>query len=73
MDKEKQINELIALLPEKRKKLGISRAKMGELLEIPARTLQDWEIGNRKPPLYVVKLIIRELDRLISDNEEKLP
>lgn len=36
---------------------GLSQAKFGEWLNIPVRTLQDWESGRRTPPPYVVELI----------------
>ena len=35
----------------------LSRKQFTELLEIPYRTLQDWELGNRKCPDYIIKLI----------------
>ena len=36
---------------------NLSRKQFTELLEIPYRTLQDWELGNRKCPDYLIKLI----------------
>lgn len=41
---------------------------MSYLLEIPKRTIGDWETGTRKPPAYVEKLVIRELDRIATEN-----
>jgi hypothetical protein len=34
---------------------------MSDLLGIPLRTIEDWDSGRRKPPEYVVSLIIYRL------------
>lgn len=44
---------------------------MSDLLEIPKRTIEDWETGKRNPPAYVEKLIIRELERIATENNNK--
>ncbi len=44
-------------IKELRTASGMTRNAFAEYFEIPYRTLQDWEIGNRKPPEYLVKLI----------------
>lgn len=36
--------------------LGWSQQKMSDELEIPKRTIQDWETVKRTPPVYVEKL-----------------
>ena len=36
---------------------GMSQSKFGGYLNIPMRTIQDWENERRKPPVYVVELI----------------
>lgn len=43
---------------------GLTQRKMSELLEIPQRTIEQWEAGTRKPPIYVEKLIIEKLNRI---------
>lgn len=40
-----------------REKHNLSRKEFTELLGIPYRTVQDWELGNRKCPDYLVQLI----------------
>lgn len=57
-------------IKEARKKAGLTQAQMSELLEIPKRTIGDWETGTRKPPIYVEKLIIRELERIAEENNK---
>lgn len=51
-------------LKEAREKAGISKTEMARKLEIPIRTIEDWEAGRRKPPEYVKRLVIRELKRI---------
>lgn len=44
-------------IKEIRQSTGLSQAKFGEALNIPTRTLQDWEQGKRQCPEYVAELI----------------
>lgn len=37
---------------------------------IPKRTIGDWETGKRTPPTYVEKLVIRELERIATENNK---
>lgn len=40
-----------------REHTGLSQSKFSAALNIPVRTLQQWEIGARSCPEYVVELI----------------
>lgn len=44
-------------IKEIRQSTGLSQAKFCEVLNIPKRTVQDWEQGLRKCPEYVAELI----------------
>ena len=44
-------------IKELRTSTGLSQAKFAKLLEIPTRTIEDWEGGRHKPHDYVIKLI----------------
>lgn len=44
-------------LKEMRLERGLSQAKIAKELDIPLRTWQSWELGERKCPEYVVRLI----------------
>lgn len=44
-------------IKETRTRLNLTRDGFSSLFEIPYRTIQDWELGNRKPPAYVKLLI----------------
>ena len=49
---------------ELRKKLNITQAEFGALFEIPVRTIQNWETGQRSCPAYVVNLIEFKINTL---------
>lgn len=40
-----------------RKSTGMTRSEFARYFEIPYRTLQDWELGNRRMPDYLFKLM----------------
>ena len=50
---------------------GISRMAISELMEIPLRTLENWESGNRIPPKYVERWVLKELKDIESRNQSK--
>lgn len=46
---------------------GLTQQAMSDLLEIPLRTIENWEGGKSKPPIYVEKLIIEKLDNIANE------
>ena len=44
-------------LVELRESTGMTRKEFCEYFEIPYRTVQDWELGNRKMPDYLLRLM----------------
>ena len=44
-------------LVELRESTGMTRTEFCEYFEIPYRTVQDWELGNRKMPDYLLRLM----------------
>lgn len=44
-------------LVELRSSTGMSRREFAEYFEIPYRTVQEWELGNRKMPEYLFRLM----------------
>jgi len=36
---------------------GMTQKKFADYFDIPLRTLQNWEGGQRKPPDYLIKLL----------------
>ncbi len=54
-------------IKEARKKAGLTQAKMSDLLEIPKRTIEDWDRGISKPPRWAEKLIIEKLEAIANE------
>ena len=44
-------------LIEIRKRTGMNRRQFAEYFNIPYRTVQDWELGNRQMPGYLFRLM----------------
>lgn len=44
-------------LLELRYSTGMNRREFAEYFEIPYRTVQEWELGNRKMPEYLLRLM----------------
>lgn len=53
-------------IKEAREAKGISRAELSRALGIPKRTLENWDAGTRKPPDWLVKLIVEKIERGIQ-------
>lgn len=45
-----------------REKYGLSRKQFCEALEIPYRTVQAWELGDRSCPMYTYMMIKKLLE-----------
>lgn len=58
-------------IKEARIKAGLSQAKMSEMLEIPKRTIEEWDRGTRKCPHWAEILIIEKLERIASETNEE--
>lgn len=56
------------LLKELRIRAGMTQTEMSEKLEIPKRTIENWESGSRKCPGYVEKLIAEKMEEIIMEN-----
>lgn len=46
-----------------RKRLGMTQRELSELLDIPKRTIEDWEGGRRNPPEWVKKLVLEKMEK----------
>ena len=56
-------------IKEARLNADISQAVMSKLLDIPKRTIEAWETGDRNPPPYVEKLVVAELNRIAESKK----
>lgn len=57
MDKKESIEKQICMLKEIREMLDMNRTEFSRYMDIPLRTLEEWEAGRRQMPEYVLRLI----------------
>lgn len=48
-------------IKELRSQMGITQTEFGNYFNIPMRTIQNWELGKRKCPEYLLELMIYKL------------
>ena len=58
-------------LIEIRKETGMNRKEFAEYFGIPYRTMQDWELGNRQMPEYLLRLIAYKVKMESLQKKEK--
>lgn len=56
-DKAEEMRVQIDTMKRLRKEAGMNRREFSEYMNIPLRTLEEWEAGRRKMPDYVLRLI----------------
>lgn len=54
-------------LKEEIEKNGLSSLQAARLLEVPLRTMEDWELSNSTPPEYVQKALLYCLNAIRED------
>lgn len=52
-----------------RKAAGLTQQGMEDWMQIPRRTVQDWEKGLMTPPPYVQRLVLKELESMKKEKE----
>ena len=69
---EGQKMELKDKLIEIRKGTGMNRREFAEYFEIPYRTVQDWELGNRQMPEYLFRLMEYKIriEKLVREQDK---
>lgn len=50
---------------------GLTQKGMADLMEIPFRTIQQWESGERTPPPYVKRFVLKELKEIAETKMDK--
>ena len=70
MNKKKQLEKQIKVLLATRKQLGMNRTEFSHYMDIPLRTLEEWEAGRRQMPDYVLRLITyyTMMEQFLKDN-----
>lgn len=48
-------------LKKTRKEINITQEGLSKLLEVPKRTIENWEGGTNRPPKYVQRLILEKM------------
>ncbi len=48
-------------LKEKRHKCGMGKSQMAMSIEVPLRTYQQWEAGDRTPPKWCQDMVIERI------------
>lgn len=58
-------------LEQLKEESGLSWRKFAESFGIPYRTLQDWHLGNRPMPEYILRLMVYkvETERLLKEHK----
>ncbi|MBQ3418803.1 MAG: helix-turn-helix domain-containing protein [Erysipelotrichaceae bacterium] len=57
-----------------RNKLGITQSEFAQRYNIPFRTVQNWETGLRRPPIYIIELLNNRIEEdLINKKTSILP
>lgn len=54
-------------IKEARIRAGLTQEAMSKLMEIPKRSIENWEAGVRKPPAYVERFILKELEEIYKN------
>ncbi|MDD2627110.1 MAG: helix-turn-helix transcriptional regulator [Candidatus Methanomethylophilus sp.] len=47
-----------------RKRLGLTQKELSEKLDIPKRTIENWEGGVRTPPEWVKRLVLEKMGEM---------
>ena len=65
MDKQKELERM-------KDESGLSWRKFAESFGIPYRTMQDWHLGNRPMPEYILRLMLykEEAEKLLKANKK---
>jgi len=58
MEKREKVERQIECLKKVRSRLGMNRTEFSNYMQIPLRTLEEWEAGRRQMPDYVLRLIV---------------
>lgn len=51
-------------IQQARERAGLTRSQMCKMFKLPYRTLQSWELGDRKCPEWAEVLILEKLEKM---------
>lgn len=52
-----------------RKAAGLTQDEMFIAMDIPRRTVQEWENGRHTPPIYFQRLVLEKLESMKIEKE----
>ena len=74
MEKKEKLEIQINRLKKIRADLGMNRTEFSRYVDIPLRTLEEWEAGRRQMPDYVLRLIAyyTKMQQLLTEKKIEL-
>lgn len=71
MNRDEKLKEQMETLKKIRETIGMNRSEFSRYMDIPVRTLEEWEAGRRKMPDYVLRLLTYyiKMEQAIKDGE----
>lgn len=74
MEKKEKLEIQINRLKKIREDLGMNRTEFSHYVDIPLRTLEEWEAGRRQMPDYVLRLIAyyTKMQQLLTEKKIEL-
>lgn len=70
-NRKEELADQINRIKEARAELGLNRREFSDYMQIPLRTIEEWEAGRRKMPPYVLRLIEYYIKTEGSNNSQK--
>ena len=74
MERKEKLKIQTNKLRQIREDLGMNRTQFSHYVDIPLRTLEEWEAGRRQMPDYVLRLITyyTKMEQLLAENKIEL-
>lgn len=71
MDRKEKLEIQTNKLRQIREDLGMNRTQFSHYVDIPLRTLEEWEAGRRQMPDYVLRLLTyyTKMERLLEEQK----
>lgn len=71
MERKERLEIQTNKLRQIREDLGMNRTQFSHYVDIPLRTLEEWEAGRRQMPDYVLRLLTyyTKMERLLEEQK----
>ena len=64
-----QGKEFVSAIKEARIKHGLTQQQVSDLTGVPFRSIQNWELGVRKCPDYVEKMVVTMIEQQVKHGQ----